>query len=62
MSKLSIYEDSGAPHRSGDYTTIVLLHGYTWHSGGCVSVLHAKQTTHRRYRYLLETGPSGEDI
>ncbi|TFK94481.1 hypothetical protein K466DRAFT_593484 [Polyporus arcularius HHB13444] len=33
MSKLSIHEDSGAPHGSADYTTIVLLHGYTWHSG-----------------------------
>ncbi|KAI1789100.1 hypothetical protein LXA43DRAFT_1155822 [Ganoderma leucocontextum] len=30
---LSIFQDSGPPAGSTDYTTVVLLHGFAWHSG-----------------------------
>ncbi|KAI0821753.1 hypothetical protein BC628DRAFT_1412722 [Trametes gibbosa] len=30
---MHIVQDSGAPPHSIDYTTLVILHGYTWHSG-----------------------------
>ncbi|PIL34407.1 hypothetical protein GSI_03182 [Ganoderma sinense ZZ0214-1] len=30
---LSIYQDSGPPAGSADYTTLVLVHGFAWHSG-----------------------------
>ncbi|TBU37177.1 Alpha/Beta hydrolase protein [Dichomitus squalens] len=30
---LSILQDSGPPEGSTDYTTVVLLHGFAWHSG-----------------------------
>ncbi|RPD58175.1 alpha/beta-hydrolase [Lentinus tigrinus ALCF2SS1-7] len=32
-SGLHIYQDSGPPQGSTDYTTLILLHGYAWHSG-----------------------------
>lgn len=32
-SPLHILEDSGVPAGSTDYTTVVLVHGFTWHSG-----------------------------
>ncbi|KAI0702383.1 alpha/beta-hydrolase [Cerioporus squamosus] len=32
-SRLHVYEDSGPPQGSANYTTLVLLHGYAWHSG-----------------------------
>ncbi|OJT10817.1 hypothetical protein TRAPUB_12686 [Trametes pubescens] len=32
-SVLHILEDSGVPNGSTDYTTLVVIHGYTWHSG-----------------------------
>ncbi|KAI9061797.1 alpha/beta-hydrolase [Trametes sanguinea] len=32
-SPLHVLQDSGAPAGSPDYTTLVLLHGYSWHSG-----------------------------
>ncbi|KAI0325769.1 alpha/beta-hydrolase [Cubamyces sp. BRFM 1775] len=32
-SGLGILQDSGAPQGSTDYTTLVILHGYTWHAG-----------------------------
>ncbi|KAH9850272.1 hypothetical protein C2E23DRAFT_318207 [Lenzites betulinus] len=32
-SPLHILEDSGVPTGSTDYTTVVLVHGFTWHSG-----------------------------
>ena len=33
------YADSGAPSSSA-YSTIVIFHGYRWHSGGALSSLH----------------------
>lgn len=33
-SPLHVLEDSGSPAGSTDYTTLVILHGFTWHSGG----------------------------
>ncbi|EIW52719.1 uncharacterized protein TRAVEDRAFT_135327 [Trametes versicolor FP-101664 SS1] len=30
---LHILEDSGVPNASTNYTTLVVIHGYTWHSG-----------------------------
>ncbi|KAI0370680.1 hypothetical protein BV20DRAFT_943422 [Pilatotrama ljubarskyi] len=32
-SGLHILHDSGVPNGSTDYTTLVMLHGYAWHSG-----------------------------
>ncbi|OSD03769.1 hypothetical protein PYCCODRAFT_1434156 [Trametes coccinea BRFM310] len=32
-SPLHVLQDSGVPASSLDYTTLVLLHGYSWHSG-----------------------------
>ena len=31
--RLGIFHDTGAPEGSADYTTLVILHGYVWHSG-----------------------------
>ncbi|KAM5540094.1 hypothetical protein V8D89_006234 [Ganoderma adspersum] len=30
--RLGIFHDTGAPEGSADYTTLVILHGYVWHS------------------------------
>ncbi|KAI0628897.1 hypothetical protein C8Q77DRAFT_1067320 [Trametes polyzona] len=30
---LRTFEDSGAPEGSTDYTTVVIIHGFAWHSG-----------------------------
>ena len=32
-SGLHVYQDSGAPKGSTDYTTLILLHGYAFHGG-----------------------------
>ncbi|KAI0668266.1 hypothetical protein C8Q78DRAFT_980478 [Trametes maxima] len=32
-SGLHVLHDSGVPNGSSDYTTLVILHGYAWHSG-----------------------------
>ena len=32
-SGLQVYQDSGAPKGSTDYTTLILLHGYAFHGG-----------------------------
>ncbi|EIW57458.1 uncharacterized protein TRAVEDRAFT_29546 [Trametes versicolor FP-101664 SS1] len=32
-SPLHVLQDSGRPAGSTDYTTVVILHGFTWHSG-----------------------------
>ncbi|KAI8992840.1 Alpha/Beta hydrolase protein [Trametes punicea] len=32
-SPLSVVQDSGIPESSSDYTTLVIVHGYAWHSG-----------------------------
>ena len=32
-SGLHIFQDTGAPAGSTDYTTLVVIHGIVWHSG-----------------------------
>lgn len=41
-SPLHVLEDSGIPTGSTDYTTVVMLHGFTWHSGECTMVSNEK--------------------
>ena len=63
---LQLYSDSGAPEGSLDYTTIVLIHGYAWHSGTFRSFLLTGDrtkgtcvTTLTRWpRHLRETSPA----
>ena len=38
QSGLHVFEDSGPPQGSTDYTTLVLLHGYAWHSGPSILI------------------------
>ncbi|KAI0656209.1 hypothetical protein C8Q70DRAFT_341256 [Cubamyces menziesii] len=39
VSPLHIIEDSGVPVGSADYTTLVIIHGYGWHSGTFIKLL-----------------------
>ncbi|KAH9895894.1 Alpha/Beta hydrolase protein [Cubamyces lactineus] len=38
-SGLGVFHDSGAPKDSTDYTTLVILHGFTWHAGTFVKLI-----------------------
>ncbi|KAI0334193.1 hypothetical protein GY45DRAFT_1318644 [Cubamyces sp. BRFM 1775] len=38
-SPLHVLEDSGVPTDSADYTTLVIIHGYAWHSGTFIKLL-----------------------
>ncbi len=54
--RLGIFNDTGAPEGSANYTTLVILHGYVWHSGAYTYTqspsLHVKNTKFSRRRAI----------
>ncbi|RDX48063.1 hypothetical protein OH76DRAFT_696785 [Lentinus brumalis] len=45
---LFVFHDTGPPRGSRDYTTLVIVHGHSWHSGVFASLLpHARHTNTR---------------
>ena len=47
------YQDSGAPSNKDDYTTIVFIHGHTYHSGTCTTYAYSLSLS-RKYTGAFE--------
>ncbi|KAI1789105.1 hypothetical protein LXA43DRAFT_1155890 [Ganoderma leucocontextum] len=57
--RLGIFHDTGAPEGSADYTTLVILHGYIWHSAIFTRLIPLTKENNTRLILLNRRGYPG---